>query len=232
MSSGKSGPLHLLVVDDDEHFRIWMREGLEASGMRCTLAADASAALAALDVRDRPKFDAILMDVMMPGASGWDLLEAVRERTDKPVLFVTARESVDERVRGLRLGADDYIIKPFALGELVARIEAVVRRRRQSNELHASDMLLNLASRRVIIRDRQVDLSPTEFTLLRVLVEGRDRVVSRQELLREVWQTDVDPETNVIDVNVGRLRRKLELAGGPWLHTVRGKGYTFAKDVQ
>lgn len=215
--------LKVLLVDDDPKFRSFACSGLRESGLACTTAANAQEALAALD--DEGSFDAILLDIMMPGMSGWDLLERIRElQPDVPIIFVTARESVDERVRGLRMGADDYIIKPFAFSELLARIGAVVRRR-QSAVLRFSGLRLDLLERHASVDDTAIDLSPKEFDLLRVLVDRSDEVLSRRVLLQQVWHTNRDPGTNVVEVHITRLRRKLASAGGPMIRNIRGSGY-------
>ncbi len=220
-----------LVVDDDERFRSFVAAGLADSGIKAVLANGGAEAVAILEDQKRGPFDIVLLDIMMPGASGWDVLAHIRERVAVPVIFVSARESVEERVRGLRLGADDYIVKPFAFAELLARMDAVMRRRRHLPTLQTNDLRLDLIQRLVEVRGIPLDLSPKEFDLLRVLVEAKDRIVSRRELLREVWQMVDDPGTNVVEVHVGRLRRKLEVARGPWVRTVRGKGYTLSSTV-
>jgi len=219
--------LNILLIDDDPKFRGFARSGLRESGFGCTTAADAEGALAALEggADEERRFDAVLLDIMMPGMSGWDLLERIRAmQPDVPIIFVTARESVDERVRGLRLGADDYIIKPFAFSELLARIEAVVRRR-QSAVLEVAGLRLNLLERLASVDDKVIELSPKEFDLLRVLVDRKEEVLSRRLLLQQVWHTARDPGTNVVEVHVARLRRKLASAGGPKIRNIRGSGY-------
>src|SRR5262245_46665952 len=168
----------------------------------------------------------ILLDVMMPALSGWELLHDLREHgRETPVIFVTARDAVEERVKGLRLGADDYVIKPFAFSELLARIEAVIRRRQSLAPIEVFDLRLDLARRQVRRGDRSIDLSPREFDLLLALVRAGGRVLSRSELLREVWSIEFDPGTNVVDVHIGRLRRKVDRHGPPLIQTVRGEGY-------
>jgi two-component system copper resistance phosphate regulon response regulator CusR len=217
--------MRILLVDDDPKYRATVADGLTQSGHACELAADAQEAWALLS-RDQPLPDLVLLDVMMPGSSGWTLLERMREAAqDVPVIFVTARDAVEERVHGLGLGADDYVIKPFALSELMARIEAVLRRRNASETLSFADLRLDPSRRRVWRGERQVDLSPREFDLLRSLIAHQGRTVTRPELLREAWGIAFDPETNVVDVHVRRLRAKLDRFGPELIETVRGKGY-------
>ena len=201
-----------------------------SSGCSCTTAADGDEAWRRLSSTEEPAPDLVLLDVMMPGSSGWALLERMREAAmDVPVIFVTARDAVEERVHGLGLGADDYVIKPFALSELLARIEAVLRRRKASETLAFEDLRLDPSRRRVWRGERQVDLSPREFDLLRTLIERQGRTVSRPELLREAWNIDFDPETNVVDVHVRRLRAKLDRFGPELIRTVRGEGYCLGR---
>ena len=218
--------MRCLVVDDDPKFRGYISSGLRESGIECQTAADGSAALAVLESPLETPFDLILMDVMMPVQSGWELLHDLRERgRETPVIFVTARDAVEERVKGLKLGADDYIIKPFAFDELLARIDAVLRRRRSMAPIAYADLVLDLARRVVMRAGKSIELSPREFDLLRTLLMNQDKVLSRRQLLHEVWGIDFDPETNVVDVHVARLRRKLDRLGKPLIHTVRGEGY-------
>jgi two-component system OmpR family response regulator len=213
--------MRILVIDDDPKFRTYISAGLRESGVECETAEDGQAALDLLEKSER-SFDLILLDVMMPKRDGWEVLFLLREKgRETPVIFVTARDSVEERVKGLQLGADDYIIKPFA-------IEAVVRRRKSLLPLEYGDLKLDLATRAVWRGGRALDLSPREFDLLRVLVSNADRVMTRAELLASVWGIHFDPETNVVDVHVARLRRKLEAHARPLIHTVRGEGYVLA----
>jgi len=217
--------MRILVVDDDPKFRVYITAGLKDSGIDSESAADGNAALECLEKAAEP-FDLILLDVMMPVKNGWEFLHELREKgRETPVVFVTARDAVDERIKGLRLGADDYIIKPFAFDELLARVDAVLRRRRSLQPLEYADLKLDLARRYVWRDGRPIDLSPREFDLLRMFVTNHDRVLNRAQLLAEVWGIHFDPETNVVDVHVARLRRKLEAGGKPLIQTVRGEGY-------
>jgi two-component system copper resistance phosphate regulon response regulator CusR len=218
--------LKLLLVDDDPKFRGYMRRGLEESGMQVETAESGEQATAMLEVRGAGGFDLLLLDVMLPGSSGWDVLERMRMRGDPtPVIFLTARSAVEERVKGLRLGADDYVIKPFEFSELLARVEAVRRRLEQPSRLFVRELCLDLARHTVECRGVRIDMSPREFELLLVLARARGRVLARAELLREVWGMGFDPGTNVVNVLVARLRRRLD----PWIpgliRTVVGEGY-------
>jgi DNA-binding response OmpR family regulator len=168
----------------------------------------------------------VLLDVMMPERSGWELLEELRtEGRDVPVIFVTAKREVQDRVRGLRTGADDYILKPFEFDELLARIEAVVRRRGSAPVLAVGDLKLDPARRLAERAGRRIELSAREYDVLRVLVEGRGRVVSRAELLSTVWGIEFDPHTNLVDTTVARLRRRIDRGRAPLIDTVVGQGY-------
>jgi DNA-binding response OmpR family regulator len=226
--------MRVLLVDDDPKFRSYISSGLQESGIECRVAADGPEALRILAQSSTLPIELILLDVMMPGQSGFELLSELRAQgRETPVIFVTARDAVEERVKGLRQGADDYIIKPFAFDELLARIHAVLRRRRSRAPLEYADLKVDLARRAVSRGGHAIDLSPREFDLLCALLARPAQVVSRKDLLHEVWAIDFDPETNVVDVHVARLRRKLDRFGPPLLHTVRGEGYRLstAEDV-
>ena len=217
--------MRLLVVDDDPKFRSYISTGLAESGIDSVTAGDPATALEVLRT-DKQGFDQILLDVMMPAKTGWDLLIEMRqEGRETPVIFVTARDTVEERIKGLKLGADDYVIKPFAFNELLARIEVAVRRRKALPPIEAFDLRLDLVRRQVTRSGKALDLSPREFDLLLTLVRAGGEVLSRSDLLRNVWGIEFDPGTNVVDVHIGRLRRKLDRQGSPLIHTVRGEGY-------
>ena len=176
-------------------------------------------------------FDLVVLDVMLPGRSGLEILKALRQRqVPTPVLILTARDGIDDRVLGLDLGADDYLVKPFALAELLARIRALLRRGRPSELLRfkAADLELDLVTRRATRGSRALDLTSREFELLEYLLRHLGHVVSREMLAREVWKEPrrATPIDNVIDVQMTRLRRKVDLEGCPRLiHTVRGVGF-------
>ncbi len=218
--------MKILIVDDDPKLRGFVAKGLETHGIDSVSASDGAEALAVLErsISDRP--DLILLDVMMPGKSGMEFLDELRRRGhDLPVIFVTARRGVEDRVKGLRIGADDYVLKPFEFDELLARIEAVIRRRQSVPVFEFGDVRIDVARRIVERAGQRIDLSPKEFDLLRTLAEARGRVVSRTELLKVVWGINFDPETNVVDALVARLRRRIDRGGSSLIDTVIGQGY-------
>jgi DNA-binding response OmpR family regulator len=220
--------MRILVVDDDPKLREYVAAGLVESGGECATASDGESALELLN-NDPGRFDLILLDVMLPAKTGWELLNDLRERgQETPVIFVTARDTVEERVKGLKLGADDYVIKPFAFSELLARIEVVIRRRRMLPPIEVRDIRLDLGKRAAYRSDHRIDLSPREFDLLLGLVRAEGRTLSRADLLRDVWGFEREPETNLVDVHIGRLRRKLDRYGPALIETVRGSGYRIA----
>jgi two-component system copper resistance phosphate regulon response regulator CusR len=182
------------------------------------------------------QFDLVVLDLMLPGRSGLEILQTIRQRhIETPVLILTARDGVDDRVLGLDLGADDYMVKPFALAELLARVRALLRRGRPSDilRLKVADLELDLVSRRVARGDRLIDLTGREFELLEYLLRHHRRLVSREMLARDVWKEPrrATPLDNVIDVQMTRLRRKVDQDGCTRLiHTVRGVGFVIRED--
>lgn len=231
-------PDHVLVVDDDDDIREMLQSSLSFAGFRVSTAPDAQSALAVL-TQTEP--DAMVLDVMMPGIDGFDLLQLLRHRGDTlPVLFLTARDAVEDRVRGLRLGADDYIAKPFSVIEVTARLESLLRRVRTSSAtanagadgtiLHCGD--LEVDEQRHLTRrgDRIIDLSPTEFRLLTYLMLHQGRVLSKAQILEQLWQYDFRGDGNVVERFVSNLRRKIDVSSPPLIHTVRGFGYTIRDD--
>jgi len=222
----------VLVVDDDRAVRESLRRSLEFNGYNVTLAGDGAEALAAI-ASSAP--DALVIDVMMPRLDGIEATRALRAAgNDLPILVLTARDSVGDRVDGLDAGADDYLTKPFALDELLARLRALLRRARHAEDaddldsevLTYSDLSLNPATREVRRGGRQIDLTRTEFTLLEMFLRRPRRVLDRSFILEEVWGYDFPTTANSLEVYVGYLRRKTEAEGEPRLiHTVRGVGY-------
>jgi two-component system response regulator MprA len=230
MSQGQ--PMHVLVVDDDQAVRESLRRSLAYNGYQVTTAADGLEALARLGAV-RP--DAVIMDVMMPKLDGLEATRMLRSAgNDVPILVLTARDAVGDRVDGLDAGADDYLVKPFALDELLARLRALVRRAGtvadssdpSAHSLRFSDLALNTQTREVVRGGRPISLTRTEFALLQAFMEHPRRVLERSWLLNEVWGFDFPTTANSLEVYIGYLRRKTEAENEPRLiHTVRGVGY-------
>ncbi|MFN3288330.1 MAG: response regulator [Sphingomonadaceae bacterium] len=218
----------VLVVEDDPATADYLATGLSDAGFAVTCARDGRDGLFhATDGR----FDVLVLDRMLPGLDGLAVLAALRTAGNQtPVILLSALASVDERVRGLKAGADDYLVKPFALSELLARIEALIRRPAVTapavTRLACADLEMDLLARRVTRAGRTIDLQPREFRLLEYLLRNQDMVVTRSMLLEAVWDYHFDPGTNVVDVHVSRLRQKIDRDfATPLLHTVRGAGY-------
>jgi len=218
--------VRVLLVDDDEDFTRFAEGGLTLAGQEVRSVASGPAALACLqDPTDAP-FDIILLDIGLGRESGMDLLEELRRAgNETPVIFVSGEKRVEHKVQGLRAGADDYVVKPIETEELVARMEAVKRRREKLEPVDYGEVRIDLSRRRVFRRGTRLDLSPREYDLLLALVRAKGEVVSRDQLLEQVWDMRFDPGTNVLDVHVGRLRRKLDALGGPLIENQRGRGY-------
>ena len=218
----------LLVVEDEHKVADALREGLEGEGYNVTVEETGEAAFFRVNTE---AFDLILLDLGLPGRDGIDILKALREGgIQTPVLVLTARDTVADRVIGLNTGADDYLVKPFAFAELLARIQAVVRRGRVSTarRIGVADLDIDLTTRQVRRGGHPVDLTAKEYELLEYLMQHERQVVSRDTLAREVWRETSRSTTldNVIDVHISRLRRKVDAEGVPKLiHTVRGVGF-------
>ncbi len=224
--------MRILLIEDDPETSRFIRKGLEEAGHVLDLAGDGrQGLLLALDA----EHDAVVVDRMLPGLDGLSIVRSLRAagRTT-PVLVLSALGEVDDRVEGLRAGGDDYLVKPFALSELSARLEALVRRRgagadaaaAPATRLAVADLEMDLLARTVKRAGRAVELKPREFRLLEYLMRHAGQVVTRTMLLEAVWDYHFDPQTNVIDVHVSRLRRKVDRGfGPPLIHTARGAGY-------
>jgi DNA-binding response OmpR family regulator len=219
--------MRILVVEDDRKVASFIRQGLQEEGHAVEVAADGPTAVDL--VVAEPDYDLIVLDLVLPGGDGFAVLRALRGRgVATPVLVLTARDAVADRVAGLDLGADDYLTKPFAFEEFLARVRALLRRGpgRASPVLRVGDLVLNPATREVTRAGRPIALTGREYALLEYLLRNAGRVLSRAAIAQHVWGADVDSGSNTIDVYVGYLRRKIERAGEPRLiHTVRGVGY-------
>ena len=220
----------VLIVEDDPALIELLRYNLEAEGFGTAVVEDGDGAMAALE-DEQP--DLVILDWMLPNTSGIEICRQIRQNPshrDMPVIMLTARTEESDRVRGLRTGADDYVVKPFSPQELIARINAVMRRtnpEKQAETLVYEDIVLNLEEHRVTRADAAVHLGPTEFRLLRTLMEKPGCVFSREQLLDRVWGRDVYVEIRTVDVHIRRLRKALNAAGRPDLiRTVRAAGYS------
>ncbi|MDQ2723671.1 MAG: response regulator transcription factor [Actinomycetota bacterium] len=232
MSARTDAEPHVLVVDDDEDVRTSLERALRVSGFSVRSAADGISALRA--VAELPP-DCVVLDINMPGMDGVAVVTALRALGhDVPVCVLSARDTVDDRVAGLEAGADDYLVKPFALDELIARLRALLRRsppaRTSDTMLTVGPLRIDTARRQVTVHEREIELTKREYELLLVLAENATIVLSRQRLLELVWGYDFAVDTNVVDVFVGYVRRKLEVDGAPrLLHTVRGVGFVLKR---
>lgn len=224
--------MHILVIEDDEKAATYMIKGLTESGY---VVDHANNGRDGLFMATSGSFDAMIVDRMLPGLDGISVIQALRAaKITTPVLILSALGQVDDRVSGLRAGADDYLTKPFAFSELLARLEALLRRRNEQKaetRLTVGDLEMDLLARTVKRSGKTVDLQPREFRLLEYLMRHAGQVVTRTMLLESVWDYHFDPQTNVIDVHVSRLRQKIDKGfDKPLLHTVRGAGYSLRAD--
>jgi len=225
--------MRVLLIEDDPHTAAFIGKGLREDGHTVDHAGDGKQGLF---LATTETFDAIVLDRMLPGLDGLVLLQTLRGAGNRtPLLLLTALGEVDHRVEGLRAGADDYLVKPFAYSELSARLDSIVRRNREDAQreptrLAVGDLELDLLARDARRAGKRIELQPREFRLLEYLMRQAGRVVTRTMLLEAVWDYHFDPQTNVIDVHISRLRQKIDHGfERPLLHTVRGAGYRLAE---
>jgi len=224
--------MKVLIVEDDEKIAGFVSQGLKQAGFSVD---HANGAVAAMDCLSGTTYDAAIVDVMLPGKDGLTLIDEMRKlKIATPVIILSAKRSVEDRVRGLEQGSDDYLTKPFAFTELLARVHALIRRSTGSSastELKAADVSVNLLTREVIRGNEKIELQPREFSLLEYLLRNQDRVVSKTMILEHIWDYSFDPQTNVVDVLVCRLRNKVDRNFETKLiHTIRGVGYVLRVD--
>ena len=217
----------LLIVDDEDNLRSMLAAALRHHGFEVTMAANGRDALDAV-ARERP--DMILLDVMMPDLDGFEVCRRLRAEGDlTPVLFLTARDGIEDKVRGLTLGGDDYVEKPFSLDELVARTNAVLRRIGRNEDQHAvlacADLTMDDDAHRVTRDGHDVALSPTEYKLLRFLLTNQGRVLSKAQILDHVWNYDFGGDGGIVETYIGYVRRKIDHVEPKLIHTIRGIGY-------
>jgi two-component system, OmpR family, response regulator len=232
MTEAYDPPMRALIVEDDATIAAFVARGLRESGFAVDVAGDGEAGL---ERTRQQAYDVAIVDLMLPKRDGLSVIDELRRRAiTTPVLILSARRSVDDRIKGLQAGGDDYLTKPFAFAELLARVQALVRRATRAPEptsLVVDDLVLDLLSRRVTRGGTAIDLRPREFALLEYLMRHAGRVVSKTMILSHVWEYHFDPQTNIVDVLVSRLREKIDRPfDQKRLHTVRGVGYVLRAD--
>jgi two-component system copper resistance phosphate regulon response regulator CusR len=221
--------MSILVIEDDPKTGDYLRKGLKESGYAVDLARNGTDGLHLALTND---YDLVLLDVMLPGLDGWQVMQALREKRDLPVLFLTARDQLSDRIRGLELGADDYLVKPFSFVELVLRVRTILRRGvvREAEFFEFADLKLDVLRRKVTREGREIALTNKEFALLHLLIKRQGEALSRTLIASEVWDMNFDSDTNVVDVAVKRLRAKVDAPFERKLvHTVRSIGYSFGE---
>lgn len=217
--------MRILVIEDEPKAGEYLRKGLTETGFTVDLARTGTDGL---HLAISENYDLIVLDVMLPGMDGWQVVQALRKTQETPVLFLTARDDLEDRIKGLELGADDYLVKPFAFAELVVRIRALLRRGpiREAEQFQVADLDIDVLKRRVIRAGTRIDLTAREFSLLHLLAKRQGEVLSRSFIASQVWDMNFDSDTNVVDVAVRRLRAKVDdLFPEKLIHTVRGMGY-------
>jgi two-component system copper resistance phosphate regulon response regulator CusR len=222
--------MRILIVEDEVKTADYLRKGLTESGFMVEVALNG---LDGQHLVQESEFDLIILDVMLPKLDGWQLLPIIRRTSQTPVLFLTARDAIEDRVKGLELGADDYLVKPFSYAELLARVRTLLRRgpSREIERYQIADLQLDLLKRKVTRQGERLTLTNKEFALLHLLLSREGEVLSRTLIASHVWQMNFDSDTNVVDVAIRRLRAKVD---DPYpiklIHTIRGIGYML--DVQ
>ena len=228
-------PAHLLVVDDEPMVREVVTRYLEQDGHTVTVVPDGAAALQAVSGAE---FDLVVLDLMLPHVDGLSVLAELRRERATPVIVLTARGEEEDRIRGLQLGADDYVVKPFSTRELISRVRAVLRRAQpepdldENGPLKLGDLVLDVEAHRVLAGDKPLRMGPTEFRILRAFMAHPGRAWSRRQLLGEVWGGEHSVEERTVDVHIRRLRKALQVTGHDrYVQTVRGHGYRFSDVV-
>ncbi|KAB1641896.1 response regulator transcription factor [Gulosibacter chungangensis] len=235
LSRPDGSPIRALVADDEEYLADLLRMTLRAEGWEVRVAATGRQALDAIHEFSP---DIIVLDIMMPGMDGMTVLKRLREaKDDTPVLFLTAKDDLDDRIAGIAEGGDDYVTKPFSLEEVVVRLRALVRRHvktvveEEAHVLRVADLELNEDTYEVFRGDERITLTSTEFDLLRYLMKNPRHVLSKSQILDEVWGYDFGGKSSIVELYISYLRKKIDSRGGPLIHTVRGVGYTIREEA-
>ncbi len=224
--------MKILVIEDDEGIRSFISKGLEEAGFTTDTASDGEDGFALLLTGS---YDAAIVDIMLPGMDGLTLIEKIRaKKKQTPIIILSAKRDVDDRILGFQKGGDDYLTKPFSFSELLVRIQALIRRSSTTPEttvLTCADLSLSLVSHKVERAGQKIDLQPKEFALLEYLLRNTGRVLSKTLIMEKIWHYDFDPQTNIVDVLVSRLRSKIDKDfDKKLLHTIRGVGYVLKED--
>lgn len=224
--------MRILLVEDDAKIASFVEKGLRAAGYAVDHARDGETGL---HLALTEPYDAAIIDIMLPKLDGLSLIDQVRqEKINTPVIILSAKDSVDDRVKGLQTGSDDYMTKPFAFSELLARVQALIRRAggiSEPTQLAAADLSMNLLTREVVREGKRIDLQPIEFSLLEYLLRNAGRVVSKTMIMEHVWDYNFDPQTNVVEARISRLRDKIDRDFAKKLiHTIRGVGYVLREN--
>ncbi|MEK5185132.1 response regulator transcription factor [Solibacillus sp. FSL W7-1324] len=215
----------ILIIEDEKNIARFLELELKHEQFETVTAYDGRTGL---ELAESEQFDCILLDVMLPQLNGIEVCRRIRKFSDVPILLITARDEVMDRVSGLDAGADDYIVKPFAIEELLARIRSILRRvthTQKSKQLVFRDLVIDVQAYEVIFENNKIELTRKEFDLLKLLVENKNHVCTREHILEMVWGFDSEVETNVVDVYIRHLRSKLQTENTPYIETVRGVGY-------
>ncbi|WP_042877299.1 heavy metal response regulator transcription factor [Cupriavidus necator] len=221
--------MSILVIEDDPKTGDYLRKGLRESGYAVDLARTGTDGL---HLALEHHYDLVVLDVMLPGIDGWEIMRSLRAQRDLPVIFLTARDHVNDRIRGLELGADDYLVKPFSFVELLLRVRTLLRRGvvREAEVFEYADLKLDVLRRKVMRQGVEIALTNKEFLLLHLLVKRQGEALSRTLIAAEVWDMNFDSDTNVVDVAIKRLRAKVDQPfERKLIHTVRSIGYTFGE---
>lgn len=222
--------MHILIAEDETKTLAYLKQGLTENGYTVDTADDGRAAL---QLAQEHVYDAMILDVMLPTLDGWSIIDRLRKSGNRvPVLFLTARDRVEDRVKGLELGGDDYLVKPFAFSELLARLRALLRRgaQIQSDVIKVSDLVLDPIRHKAVRAGQLLRLTPKEFSVLLLLARSAGRVFGRTQIAESVWGVNFDTQTNVVDVVIRRLRSKVDVPFAESLiHTVRGTGYVLER---
>ncbi len=224
--------MKILIIEDDEGIRTFVSRGLEEAGFTTDTASDGEEGFALLLTGS---YDAAIIDIMLPGMDGLTIIEKVRARKNQtPIIILSAKRDVDDRILGFQKGGDDYLTKPFSFSELLVRIQALIRRSSAAPEttvLTHADLTLSLVSHKVERGGKEIELQPKEFALLEYLLRNKGRVLSKTLIMEKIWHYDFDPQTNIVDVLVSRLRSKIDKDfDRKLLHTIRGVGYVLKED--